>query len=368
MSWKAGRRAWGLREGLCEGLCVALCVALMGGGLAPASGLAQDAGRGPAIVVTPGESKAFHAAVQIFLDQSRPTDVRRAPMLRSEISDGMTFSSVLLPLSDNAFLGDLQTKALADGKRHDCGDWSQSGADAVVEGRISGDPSSLKVDWQVWDSARCVLLASGTLARRQSEMRRLGRLLADAIVEAFTGTPGVAGTEIAFISDRTGAREVWVMDSDGLRQRGATRGNSIKAFPNWMPDGGAILYTSFEDGDLPGLYLTSRGQYTPGQILRRTLTDLPKYRGVFAPGGGRLALVTSLDGAAEIFSVNRRGEQLRRLTRSGRIDISPSWSPDGQRIVFVSDRSGGPQLYTMNQAGGELRRLTFNGSYNTSPT
>jgi TolB protein len=351
---------------------VALSIALLASvpvtATAQAEGSAGSAGPGPAIVVTPGETRAFHAAVQIFDDASRPPNAGRAVALRAEISEGMAYSSVLLPLPDAAFLGDLLTKNLGDGPRADCGDWTQSGADALVEGRITGDPSALEVEWQVWDSARCVRLAKGKFTRRQSEMRRMGRLLADAVVKAFTGTPGVAGTEVAFISDRSGAREVYVMDSDGARQRAATRGDSIKAFPNWMPDGGAILYTSYQNGVLPGLFLTSRGQYKPGLILSRTLADLPKYRGVLAPDGAHLAMVTSLDGAAEIFRVNRLGKELHRLTRNGGIDISPSWSPDGERIVFVSDRSGAPQLYLMNRDGGELRRLSFNGSYNTSPS
>lgn len=36
----------------------------------------------------------------------------------------------------------------------------------------------------------------------------------------------------------------------------------------------------------------------------------------------------------------------------------PDWSPDGQRIAFTSFRSGEWQLYTMNRDGGDVRRLT----------
>jgi TolB protein len=198
-------------------------------------------------------------------------------------------------------------------------------------------------------------------------MIRLAKLLADDVVEAFTGTAGVAGTEIAFISDRTGAREVWVMDADGGRQRKATAGASIKAFPDWMPDGKAILYTSYQDGSVPGLFLTSRGEYRPGPLLTKMLPGLPKYRGVFSPNGKQLALVTSFDGSAELYRVDRSGRNETRLTHSEAIDISPTWSPDGKQIAFVSDRSGAPQLYMMDPDGGSLRRLTFNGGYNTSP-
>jgi TolB protein len=348
--------ALALFAALIAGALLALCM--------PFAASAED----PAVVVTPGSGRAFRAAIQEFRDDAVPVDKERASELRRMIGDGMTYSGVLLPLPDDAFLGEPKTGELASRRRFDCEDWTQSGADALVEGVISRSGQELSVEYQVWDTARCKRLISATLNRPPKDMIRLAKLLSDAIVGAFTGTPGVAGTEIAFVSDRSGAREIYVMDADGGRQRKATSGASIKAFPDWTPDGKAILYTSYRGKKVPGLYITSRGEYRPGPILTRILKGLPKYRGVFGPTGEYLALVTSLDGAAEIFRVDRAGKDLRRLTRSGAIDISPSWSPDGKELVFVSDRSGAPQLYIMSRDGAELRRLTFNGSYNTGPS
>ena len=328
-------------------------------------GLAAAQVSGPAIVITPGEGRAFRAAVQQFSDRAMPADPGRAAGFRRAMEQGMEFSDVLLPLADDAFLGARETEALTEGPREDCSDWLQGGADALVEGQITGSASELVVEYQVWDTARCRSLARGVLKRPREDRHRLAKLLADQVVAAFTGTPGVAGTEIAFISDRSGEREVYVMDADGGRQRLATRGQSIKAFPDWTPDGGAILYTSYGERAMPGLYLTSRGEYSPGPILGGILPRQPKYRGVFNPSGSSLAVVSSLGGSTAIYRVDRDGGNLRRLTRGGSINISPSWSPDGEQIAFVSDRSGSPQLYIMGSDGRGVRRLTFNGSYNT---
>ena len=57
----------------------------------------------------------------------------------------------------------------------------------------------------------------------RDNLAQLGRIIADEAVEVLTGTRGVAGTEIAFISDRTGSRELYVMAADGREQRPATR-------------------------------------------------------------------------------------------------------------------------------------------------
>ena len=323
---------------------------------------------GPAIVITPGQERAFRAAVQTFRDEDElSANPERAKELRAVIEDGLSYSGVLQPLPEEAFLGESATQELGE-KRFDCGDWTQSGADALVEGRIFRQGQETAVEYQVWDTARCTRVGQGVIAEAPKDETRLGKRVSDGIVEAFTGTPGVASTELAFISDRSGAREVWVMDANGDRQRQATRGSSLKQFPDWMPDGGAILYTSYpERSGLPRLYLTSRGEYRPGPLLTRVLPDAPKYRGVFGPQGRYLALVTSIGGQAELFRVDRSGRDLHRLTRSSAIEISPSWSPDGRQIAFVSDRSGAPQIYIMNRDGGNVRRITYNGSYNTSP-
>ncbi|MEE8167090.1 MAG: Tol-Pal system beta propeller repeat protein TolB, partial [Myxococcota bacterium] len=215
--------------------------------------------------------------------------------------------------------------------------------------------------------ARCKELKTGTVRGDRDRLDELGRLIADETVEALTGARGVSSTVIAFVSDREGSRQVYVMAADGRNQRRATRSKGIKFFPDWVPDGGAILYVSY-DGLQPGLFLTSRSDAVrPGPILRKLLPGLPKYRGRFAPSGEELAMVASVDGSTEIFRVQRDGKQVRRLTNHPAIDIAPSWSPDGSQIVFVSDRSGSPQLYLMDRDGTNLRRLSFTGAYNTAP-
>jgi TolB protein len=57
---------------------------------------------------------------------------------------------------------------------------------------------------------------------------------------------------------------------------------------------------------------------------------------------------------------------VRQLTKHSAIDTSPSFSPDGQNIVFNSDRSGTQQIYSMNKNGGDVKRISFGeGRYAT---
>ncbi len=341
------------------------CMLLLALALGSLRAFAEDR---PIIEITPGKERAFRVAVQVFRDDLQPARPERAAKLLESIEQGLDFNGVLLPLSREAFLGPQITTELAGGRRYDCADWTQSGANALVEGVIAGGGGEVEVSYRVWDTARCVRLLRGRLARPESELHRLGAALADDVVKAFTGTRGAADTEIAFISTRTGHREVYVMDADGRNARAATRNQSIKAFPEWLPGGEGILYTTYLKGGLPDVFVTSRGRTAAGRIVKDVMPGVPKYRGVFSPDGDDLALVASPQGVTDIFRVGRDGRKILRLTNNGDvIDVAPSWSPDGKQIAFVSDRAGTPQIYIMGRDGGEARRITYQSSYSATP-
>ena len=342
----------------------------------------------PVLEITPDRARSFRAAVQLFAQpvaaspeteseseiESRPGVPSPVPLdpaqleeLRRAIEEGLEFSSVVLPLARDAYLVSQVSESIQGGPRTECPEWSQSGAEAWVEGEVRKRSAGIAVAYQVWDSARCTRLEAETVDGRVADLRRLGQRIADRVVAALTGRAGASETELAFVSTRTGQTEIFVMDADGNRARSATRSPALKSFPAWLPRGGALLYTAFQRSGVPALFLTSRGGVRPGPFLRRTLAGRPKYRGVFSPQGDWVAIVSSVAGEAEIFRVRPAGKDLKRLTQSSAIEVSPSWSPDGRQMAFVSDRSGAPQVYIMDADGGNVRRVTFQGSYNTSP-
>lgn len=333
-----------------------LCLATVIGSAEPARAQEGEGGR-PTVIVTDAGGKAYAIATQEFA-ASGGADTAK---LRSDIGAALDFSSLFRSLDPAAFLGPRRTGALSESL--DCASWRSIGADAFLEGVASGSTIEVKA----WDVARCRPALSRTY-RVGGESRRTARRIADDIVEAFTGRRGVASTEIAYVSSRSGHPEIQVMDADGASQRAATHNKSINSFPAWSPDGNAIVYMSYLFRRSPHLFRIVRGGgEQPGRLLQSLDATRAIYRAVYAPSGGRLAAVISVDGAPEIFTVDADGKNLRRLTNHKAIDVSPTWSPDGTRIAFVSDRTGAPQLYVMNADGTGQRRLSFDGSYNTAP-
>lgn len=322
----------------------------------------------PSVVIDPGQARNYGVAVQRFATASAAANPGRVDAFREQIVRGLEFSSVFRSIDPKAFLGPETTVSIDDGDSVLCGDWRSIGADALVEGTLRTDAGQFIVEFRAWDTTRCSMLLRKRYAQpAQADVAPLARRIADDIVAAFIGVRGVSATEIAFVSTRGGSQEIFVMNADGSNARAATANRSINTFPNWSPSGESILYTSYRYANRPLLFVSTRGRGKPGRVLAKLGNRAGIYRGVFAPTGPRLALVMSEGEAAEIFSVNLDGGNLKRLTNNRVIDVSPSWSPDASRIAFVSDRSGSPQVYVMNADGSDQRRLTFQGSYNTNP-
>jgi TolB protein len=319
------------------------------------------------VVVTDPNEHTFKAAVQEFAPGAPGLDVAR---FRQDLVDALDYSGVFTSLDPGAFLGPRRTASLQANPPVACPDWAQIGADALVQGETSSaaQGGGIAVDFLVWDVPRCRTPLRKRYTGGAGDARRIARRVADDVVAAFTGKPGVASTELAFVSTRSGNPEVWVMDADGGNQRAATHNRAINAFPSWTPDGNAILYMSYQFLRSPHLFrLVRGGGARPGRLLETLDPKAAVYRGVPDPSGERMAVVVSVDGAPEIFVVDADGRNPRRLTRDPAIDVSPSWSPDGKRIAFVSDRAGSPNVYVMNADGSNPKRLTYDGSYNTAP-
>ena len=123
------------------------------------------------------------------------------------------------------------------------------------------------------------------------------------------------GTQIVFVSDRTGNYEIWISDAEGENQRQLTDGQGSAGSPRFSPDGKFIVYDAQ------------------------------------AAGGGDVYIISANGGAA------------RRFTDGGKNNFLPAWSVDGVWIFFISDRTGDEQIWKMPTAGGESVQITRQGAF-----
>jgi TolB protein len=191
------------------------------------------------------------------------------------------------------------------------------------------------------------------------QVRKFAHQFADEIISKLSGgLPSVASTQIAFVSSRTGAKEIWVMDYDGANQHALTSLRSIAITPRWSPDGSRIAFTCFA----PYNGITS-AQICMYSMDTGKLVTFPRFRGTnstpaWSPDGTQLIFSSSMQSNPELYVTDISGGRPKRLTFSNGANMSPVWNPKtGQTIAFVSDRGGTPQLYLMNADGTSTTKL-----------
>jgi TolB protein len=177
------------------------------------------------------------------------------------------------------------------------------------------------------------------------------------------GIPGIAESQIYFVSSRTGHKEIWVMDYDGANQRQITHLNSISLSPRISPDGSRLAFSSVTKSGWDILMYS--------MDLNR-LVGFPKFGGTnlspaWSSDGTKLAFSSSRSGDPEIYTTDQSGGNLKRATSFKGPDVSPVWNrKTNAQIAWVSGRTGLPQIYTMEADGTNVQRLTDQG-YAVSP-
>jgi len=187
---------------------------------------------------------------------------------------------------------------------------------------------------------------------------------ADAATLAITHIPGFASSKLAFISNASGAKELYLADIDGASARAITHDKTISSSPALSRDGSKLAYTSYKSG-YADVYLID--------LASGNRTRVAFFPGInsgpsFSPDGSQIALTLSKDGNPEIYTLPSSGGTPNRITRTRGSETSPSWSPNGDRLVYSSDDHGGPQLFTSSsQSIGEMDHLVTGNSYCTKP-
>ena len=207
-------------------------------------------------------------------------------------------------------------------------------------------------------------------------------------------------TLIAFVSNRDGNNEIYVMNPDGSGQKRLTNHAANDEHPSLSPDGRRIAFASDRDGNSNIWVMNADGSGAPERLTSHEKTDSWPSWSTQIGGGHHIAFASNRRGNYDIYIMNADGTDMTRLTQDpadewapsissdGTIafvsyldgipsiyaladrsvrrmtdlrsdDRNPSWSPDGRRIVFQSHRDGSWNIYAMNADGSDLpKRLT----------
>ncbi len=236
-------------------------------------------------------------------------------------------------------------------------------------GNLGATGDSLTVQGWLYDvkniASPQVLGKQYTDAATADAARKTAHKFADEIIFRLGGgIPGIAESQIFFVSNRSGHKEIWGMDYDGANQHQITHLNSISLSPRISPDGSRLAFSSLTKSGWDILMYS--------MDLNR-LVSFPRFGGTnlspaWSPDGTKLAFSSSRSGDPDIYVVDQTGAGLKRLTNFKLPDVSPVWNPKtGAQIAWVSGRTQLPQIYTMESDGTNVQRMTDEG-YAVSPS
>jgi Tol biopolymer transport system component len=190
-------------------------------------------------------------------------------------------------------------------------------------------------------------------------------LVAVSLLAAATGARALEA-KIAFVSDRLGDRDIWIMNPDGSDQEPLVSwSGSAENKPAIHPDGTQLAFVSNRDADYE-LFIYDFATGTPSKVP----TGLGWcWAPSWSPDGTELVMSAatsySLCGA-EIYTLNPDGTNLHRWTQNGLPDESPSYSPDSGTVVFHRIQTCfltySSDIFQLDLSTGETTRCTFTGS------
>jgi Tol biopolymer transport system component len=214
------------------------------------------------------------------------------------------------------------------------------------------------------------------------------------------------GRRVAFVSDRDGNQEIYLVDVDGSGLRNLTNSPANEDHPRFFPDG-RVAFTSFDEGAI--FVVNADGS---GRERLPTVTGGPPLSFAISPAGDRFAaqapafngmVIADLDGTVlaftdllpplggdqtggtPMFSPDGRsiiysseeidlepsnanvqrlsidGPTWERLTDEPTDELDPVFSPDGRRIAFSRGTAGDPasfEVFVMDADGANPTRLT----------
>ena len=187
------------------------------------------------------------------------------------------------------------------------------------------------------------------------------------------------GREIAFISNRTGNGDIYVITLATGDLRRITFDDGYDQLDGWSRDGRWLYFssTSRDIGGLNDLYRVSVNGGTPMQLSADRYTN--EFYSAPSPDGNSVAFSArgissgqwwrkgrSHIDEAEIWLLNGfdSAASYQRVTTGGAKELWPMWSADGRSLFYISDRSdagnksGAQNVWTITPAGTGPRRVT----------
>ena len=143
--------------------------------------------------------------------------------------------------------------------------------------------------------------------------------------------------KIAFVSNESGAWQIYTANSDGSAISRATNNPDVEGTFNYSPDGKMIAYETYlaADGNAEIYLMNADGT----EMKKLVATSKNDFRPAWSPDGRKILFSSDMTQDMhdrDIFVINSDGTGLINLSQSTNFDVDPVWSPDSTRIAYRS--------------------------------
>jgi Tol biopolymer transport system component/C-terminal processing protease CtpA/Prc len=182
------------------------------------------------------------------------------------------------------------------------------------------------------------------------------------------------GSSIYYVSDRTGAANLWQQTSNGnAAPRQLTKFTDGRVlWPSISTNGKAIVFErdfgiwkyDVATGSASAVQIALRGSPAATGMEHQTFSnDVRQF--ALSPDGKKIAFIVH----GEIFAVSAKdGGAATRVTDTPGLESQISWAPDSRRLVYTSDRDGPQHLFMYDFGASKEAQLTRGTSVDISPS
>jgi len=179
-------------------------------------------------------------------------------------------------------------------------------------------------------------------------------------------TPHGEGNSIAFVSDRSGSAQLWLMNSDGSFQRQVTSMRGGACQPSWAPDGTRLAFISpcgkeddIHEGANIFIIEIDNGTINP---MMTDASEEGDFDPSWSPDGNHVAFTSLRSGLSHIYVYDISDYSLHELSSTQYADRSPTWSPGGKQLAF-SHKKVNWVIWTMSDNGNFMEMFTMSGNF-----
>ena len=159
----------------------------------------------------------------------------------------------------------------------------------------------------------------------------------------------VDGKWLAFESDRDGNFEIYKIRQDFMAPVRLTHDPGRDIAPTWSPDGAFLVFMSNRSNAEFDLFKMNADGSGVEQLTRGGSHWFPQ----ISPDGSSVAYHSGRD----VYVLNLRSRNSRRVTYEPLNGMHPTWSPDGRQLAFMSWRNGRTEIFTSKADGSDQQVL-----------